>query len=60
MESKFVISRFHLLVLISAGVVALLAQRWTVGILVLVMAFGVGIFVIAMERRDSSPHNRQE
>ncbi len=60
MESKFVISRFHLLVLISAGIVALLAQRWTVGILVLVMAFGVGIFVIAMERGDSSRHNRQE
>ncbi len=58
MESKFVISRFHVLVLISAGVVALLAQRWTVGILVPVMAFGVGIFVIAMERRDSSRHNR--
>ena len=52
--SNFIISRWHVAILVVASIVAFIAGKWVVGSSVLVVAFAVGLFVAFMERWDRS------
>ncbi len=52
MNSNFIISWLHVILLTGAGIVALIVQKWLVGSVVLSMAFALGLFVRFLDQRD--------
>lgn len=52
------IPRLNLVILIGAGVVGLVAQKWEAAAIVFGLAFVLGVFILVTDRRDRSRGNR--
>lgn len=54
MNSKFLISWYHVVVMTGAGLIALIAQKWVAAAAILALALVAGLFTMFTERWDRS------
>lgn len=59
MDSKHTIVRIDVGILVIAGIVALIAGEWLAALVGFGLAFVLGVFVVLMERWDSSRRARR-